>query len=66
MRDTPRQRNLSTVLAVLVANLDEGLVLDHFADVFARVVDFVGVAKGRVLGDVDVVCLVEVGEGVLG
>jgi hypothetical protein len=66
VRYAPRQRNLGAVLVVLLADLEERGIVDQFADALAGVVDLVLVAERRVLRDMDVVFLVEVGEGVLG
>ncbi len=66
MGNPPRQRHLRTALVVLHPNLVEHGILDQPADVLARIVDLVLVAKGRILGDVDVMFPVEGVEGVLG
>ena len=63
LRNTPRQRDLRAVLAVFLANGDDGGVLDEFAHVLAGAVDGVLVAEGGVLLDVDVEGFVVGGEG---
>lgn len=47
MSDTPSQGNLSSVLVVFLADLDEGGVFDQFGDAFAGGVDLVLVAEGE-------------------
>ena len=43
--DPPRERDLSAVLAVFLADLDEGGVFDQFTNVLACRVDLVLVAE---------------------
>ena len=66
MGDAPGQCDLCAVLVVFLADVEEDRVVDQLAHAFAGVVDLVLVAEGRVLGDVDVAVLVEVGERGLG
>ena len=61
--DAPRQRHLRAVLAVLLANLDDGGVVDQLAHALTGAVDFVLVSKGGVLLHVDTFRFVEGGEG---
>ncbi len=63
LRDAPGQRHLRAVLAVFFPDVDDGRVVDEFAHVLAGAVDFVLVAEGGVLLDVDAVGFVEGGEG---
>ena len=61
----PGQGDLGAVLAVLLANFHDGWVFDQLAHILARTVDFVLVAEGRIVCDVDGFAFVEVSEGVL-
>lgn len=63
--DTPGEGDLSSVLAVLLANLVEQCVVNELAHVLTRGVNLVLVAEGRVVGNVNTLLLVEVGEAVL-
>lgn len=51
--DSPRQGDLRTILAVLPTNIRQDRVIDQLSDVLTLVVDWIRVAKGRVLRDVD-------------
>ena len=55
----PRQSDLSTILAVFFANLDDGWVVDQFAHIVPGAVDRVLIAKGRVVGNVDAFAFVK-------
>lgn len=63
--DPPRQGDLRAILAVFLADLDDGRVVDELSHVLAGAVDGVLVAEGRVLLDVDASALVERGERLL-
>ena len=61
--DAPRQRDLRAVLAVFLADFDDGRVVDELAHVLPGAVDGVLVPEGTVLLDVDAFALVVGGEG---
>lgn len=63
--DAPGQRDLGAVLAVFLPDFVDDRVVDEFSHVLAGAVDFVLIAKGRVLLDVDPFFLVIGCEGVL-
>ena len=61
--DAPRQRDLRAVLAVFLADFDDGRVVDEFSHVLPGAVDGVLVPERTVLLDVDAFALVVGGEG---
>lgn len=57
--------DLGSTFAVLLSNLNQRRVFDQLAHLLPAVVEFVLVAEGRVLCDVDALALVELGKASL-
>lgn len=66
MCNTPGQCDLGSILAVLLANLDQHRIVHQLAHVLAAAVDLILVAERAVLSDVDALLLVELVEVELG
>ena len=58
----PCQGNLRAILAVFLANLDNGPVVDQLPHALTGAVDFILIAEGGVVCDVDAFALVELGK----